>query len=458
MKPPALASPNLTARIAGLAAPILVGQLAAIANPVLDTLMVARYSAADLAALSVGASIYVSIFVGLNGVMQSLMPTFGQLYGAGALGKIAGEARQGSWLAVLMAIVGMLFLFFPAPFFSLTRASPELMEKVSLYLRILAFSLPASMLFLVYVTLNNALARPRMVMVIQVGALFLKLPLNLLLVFGGWHIPAFGAPGCAIATLILSWTTLTVGLLILRTHPFYHFLRLPKERFTPPRWQSLKELLKLGLPLGMNYFIEVTAFTFMSLFITRIGINAVAGHQVVANMATTLYMLPLSTAGATGALVAQAIGARKLPLARQIAFSGLRLAVCVAVVMATLLWCLRHIVVGLYTDNPGIVGNALPLVLFVCTYQIFDALQAVSSHILRAHKVVLAPTVLYVAALWCIGLGGGYLFAFNPFGLDIPQRLTGASGFWFCNALGLVLLSGVFLLLVNRVERRAENA
>jgi len=88
-----------TSRIASLAWPILIGQLALIANGVIDTAMVSRFSAMDLAALALGVSIYVSVFIGLSGVLQALLPTIGQLFGAKKLSAIGHEVKQGLWLA-----------------------------------------------------------------------------------------------------------------------------------------------------------------------------------------------------------------------------------------------------------------------------------------------------------------------------------------------------------------------
>lgn len=457
MKNVRLASKNLTVSVASLAWPILIAQLAGIANPVLDTIMVARFSATDLAALAIGASIYVSVIVALNGVMQSLTPTFGQMYGAGQFKEIGQEVKQGVWLAIFLSFIGSLILFFPAPLLSIAQARPELEEKATLYLRILAFSLPATLNFLVYITLNNAIARPKMVMAIQVCGLFLKVPLNTLFIFGGLGLPAMGGPGCALATLCLTWFMLITGWLILKLNPFYRFLHLFGTGIALPNWRSLKELLRLGLPLGLNYFIEVTSFTFMALFIARIGEDVVAGHQIIANFSTVLYMLPLATANATSTLVAQSIGAGNLLLARKIAFSGQRLAACVAIFVGINVWLFKDFIIGTYTSNPVIAKNALPLILFVCCYQLFDSIQVTSAHILRAYKVVMAPTLLYFMTLWCTGLGGGYLFAFNIFGLDLPSRITNAGGFWFSNGVSLVFLATFLFILLKRVEKQAAS-
>lgn len=446
------ASQNLTLNIAGLAWPILIGQLAAIANPVMDTVMVARTSATDLAALAIGASIYISIYVALNGVMQSLMPIFGQLYGAGRFIEIGKKARQGVWLAFFLSLAGCALLSFPAPLLSIAKTPPELTGKATLYLRILAFSLPASLAFLVYNTLNTALARPKMVMAIQVCALLLKIPLNILFIFGHAGLPAMGGPGCALATLFLAWFMLATAVLILRFNPFYRSLHLFQAAL--PDWPSLKELLRLGLPLGINYFIEITAFAFMALFIARLGVDIVAGHQIIANFSTVLYMLPLATASATSTLVAQSIGAGNLLLARKIAFAGQRMAAGIAITVAAGIWLFREYIVGAYTSNPVIASHAIPLLLFVCCYQFFDAIQVTSAYILRAYKVVLAPTLLYLMTLWCIGLGGGYLLAFNLPELNLPAQIRGAGSFWFCNGISLTLLACCLFLLLKKVEKQ----
>ena len=455
MKNVRLSSKNLTVSVAGLAWPIFVAHAAAMTHPVIDTLMVARFSSTDLAALAVGASIYVSIYIGFYGMMQSLTPTFGQLFGAGEFAEIGQQVQQGVWMAIFLSLIGSFLLFFPAPFLHLANASPELARKATLYLRFLAFGLPALLCFLVYVSLNNAIARPKMVMFIQVSALFLKVPLNFVVIFGWFGFPAMGGPGCGLVSLVIIWIMLGASWAVLRFNTSYHFLHIFSRGIVGPRWKSLKELLRLGVPLGLNYFIEVTSFTIGALLIARIGIEAVGGHQIISNFSLVVYMLPLATANATATLVAQSIGANNLQLARQVAFSGQRLAAVMAIFLSVIIWFSRDIIVSAYTSDPEIVKYALPLLLFVCAYQFFDAIQITSAHILRAHKVVLAPTLLYLISFWGIGLGGGYVFAFDVFNLGLPEAITGVSGFWFSCCLSLVVLATFLLILMKRVERRA---
>ena len=446
-----------TFRIASLAWPILIGQLSVIANSVVDTMMVSRFSATDLGALAVGASIYISVFVGLNGVLQSLSPVIGQLYGAQRFDAIGAEVKQGIWLALLLTCFGCVLLFYPQPLLALAKASPELTEKAEHYLRIVAFALPASLGFVIYSALNNAMGRPKMVMAIHIGALLLKVPLNALFIFGGLGLPSMGSPGCALATTMTTWLALVTGWLILRYHPLYQIICLFGTDFVWPKWPALKTLLIIGLPIGLSFFIDVTSFTFMAIFISRLGDTMVAGHQIAANFATVLYMLPLSIAAATSTLVAHAIGARDHLHARRIGFAGIRMAVFLCVSIGLLIWFTRDTIVRAYTPNELIIATALPLFLFISFYQLFDAIQVTISFILRAYKVVLVPTVMYAIALWCVGLGGGVTLGLNPFGLNLPEAITGAAGFWVSNSFSLVLLACGMLWLLRKVQREVQQ-
>ena len=444
-------------RIGSLAWPLLVGQLAVIANGVIDTAMTSRFSSADLAALAVGASIYISSFVGLSGVLQAVAPIIGQLYGAGRYERIGYEIRQSMWLALFLSLAGFVLLLFPQPLLALAQSSPEVSEKVTLYLRILALALPATLGFRIYGSLNTALARPKMVMAIQVGTLLLKVPLNMLFIFGGLGLPAMGGPGCAVATAIAAWAAVVAGLVLLKRDSFYRPFRLFGAGFVAPHWRAQRALLKLGIPMGLSYLIEVTAYTFMALFIARIGTTAVASHQVTANFGTVLYMLPLSIANATGTLVAQALGAKQLDEARRIGHAGIRLAALASVTVGVMVWLFRDLIIRAYTPDEAVIAAAMPLFLFIAFYQLFDSVQVTTAFVLRAYKVAFVPTLIYAVALWGIGLCGGYLMGLDPLGIA-PEAVHGARGFWLGNSASLALVAVGLLWYLRRVERRAMAA
>lgn len=448
---------RIASNILALAWPILIGQLATIANGVIDTAMTSRYSSDDLAALAVGASVYVSIFVGLNGVLSALSPVLGQLVGAGRREDIGAEVKQGAWLAVFLTAIGLIALLFPEPLLAVADASPALANKVRQYLGILALALPATLGFRIYASLNTALAKPKMVMTLQVLALLLKFPLNAWFIFGGFGLPAFGGPGCAMATAIVSWLTFLIALWLMRTRSLYKPFNLFGSGFPGPRWPAQRALLRLGIPMGLSYLIEVTAYTFMALFIARLGPSVVAGHQVTANFGTVLYMLPLSIASATGILVAQAVGAQDLEQARRTGHGGILLAGFLSAVMGLGVWIARAWIIRAYTPDPVVAAVAMPLFIFIAFYQLFDAVQVTTAFVLRAWKVAVVPTIIYAVALWGVGLTGGYVLGLDPFGIA-PSFLRGAAGFWMGNSASLALVGVGLLRYLHIVESRAAQA
>ena len=170
--------------IVSLAWPVLMGQLAVLGFSTVDTVLVARHSATDLAAFAVGSAAYITVFIGLMGVVLAIGPIVGQLYGAKRLEDAGHQLHQSVWLALGLSVLGCLLLVFPGAVLAAVarharggRQDPRLPAGAGV-------SLPASLLFTVYRGFNNAVSRPKAVMVLQLGGLALKVPLSISLVFG----------------------------------------------------------------------------------------------------------------------------------------------------------------------------------------------------------------------------------------------------------------------------------
>ena len=437
-----------------LATPILVGQLAVIAFGVLDTAMTARYSAEDLAALAMASAIFISIYVGLTGIVSALAPIAGQLFGAKRLNEIGEEVRQATWLAIGLSILGCLVLLNADHLLDLAHASAEIHAKANLYLSILAIGLPASLGMRVLMGLHNAVSRPAVITAVQLAGLALKLPLNALFIYGGFGIAAMGGPGCAVATVIVTWLWLLVTLIIVWNGRFYQSFEIFKQ-FSRPNLQRIWVILKLGAPIGFSYLIEVTSFTFMSLFIARFGVTALAGHQIVANLGTVIYMVPLSLSIATMTLVSQSIGANRQDRAEEIGWSAVIFTTLLCIVIGIAVWFLRMFLLDLYSPPEAVKQFAIPLFLFIALYQIFDSLQVTAAFILRAYRIAFLPMIIYAISLWGVGLGGGYILGFNLTG-SIPVSMQGASGFWLANSISLGLAAILLLYLFRRTAERFE--
>lgn len=448
-------------RIVPLAWPVFVGQLAVLAFSTVDTLLVARYAAArgsadDLAALAVGAAAYITVFIGMMGLVLAVGPIAGQLFGARRHAEAGEQLHQAVWLALGGTLLGGAALAFPQPFLAVAQSGPEVAAKVRGYTLGLAAALPAALLFTAYRGFNIAVSRPKAVMALQLAGLALKLPLSVALVFGAGPVPALGVVGCGIATAVAMWAQVLVAWVVLRRDRFYVPFALWGRGLHPPSRVALGALLRLGVPMGLATLIEVTGFSFMALFISRLGTTPVAGHQIAVNLMALLFMMPLSVAQAASTLVAQRIGAGDIGDARRLGWHGLQLGIGVAALMGTAVFALREPIVRVYSGDAAVVAAALPLLRWAALFHVADAAQIIAAFVLRAWRVATLPLAIYVVSLWGVGLGGGYALVTHGEAL-VPASLRGASGYWAACTLGLVLAASALSALLAAVLRRQRR-
>lgn len=439
--------------------PILISSWAGIVFAVLDTAMVGHTTAADLQAMALGASIYITIFVGLMGVVHALIPIVAQHFGARRL-DLAGQAwGQGVWLALYLSLIGGATLLFPDAWLSMSGAvDPEVRRLIAWYLMALAAALPAALVFRSIYALATAISQTRVVMLINVASIGVKALLNGVFIFGWAGSPAMGAVGAGLSTLVVSWLTLGAGLWTIRRLPAFRALDLRVGR---PRWTDQKELLRLGVPMGGSYLIEVCAFSFMALLIARDGLYVSGGQQILANLMALCYMLPMSISLSTASLAAQAIGARDAMLARATGRSGVLLVTLGAVATASILILAQEPIVRLYTDEARVAIVALALLQVAPWFHVCDAMHCVSAYLLRAYKVAVVPLILQIIALTGLGLVGGWWLGYGPGagGLRplaqwvMPGAPVGAATMWIMAAAGLGLTAALLFAWYARIER-----
>ena len=185
----------MRARLLKLAWPVLIGQLAVMINGLIDTVMAGRLSAVDLAGIGIGTSIYVSAYIGLMGMLMALTPIAAQHFGASDYGEIGADTRQALWIALAMSILGATVIAQTDWWIALAKPPAEIEPVVRGYLYAVAAGLPGALAFRVFYAMNNAIARPKVVMAINLIGLMLKVPLNIVFMYGAGPIPAMGGIG-----------------------------------------------------------------------------------------------------------------------------------------------------------------------------------------------------------------------------------------------------------------------
>lgn len=432
------------------AAPVLIAQLASMGVMLIDTLLLGHHGTTDLAAVAVGGGIYISVLFAFVGIVQAVAPTVAQLHGAGRDHEIAGALQQALWLGALLAVPGALLLLNPGSLLALSDIDAGVEERARGYLALLALGLPAVLLYRTFHAFCNALGRPRPLLLIGIGGTLLHGLLAWLLVTGRWGGKPLGVFGCGVANATAGWFSLFCAAGYLR-----HSSSLARYRvfshWQLPRRRPLRELLRLGLPMGLSHLVEISSFTLIALYVARLGATVVAGHRIVANLAAICYMLPLALAIATLAQVGQAVGARDWLRARRSIVAGLLLAGGLSALLGLLLWWIAEPLTAAYTDDPGVRAVALALLGYVASYQFFDAVQTVSAHALRGYRITFLPMLLHVGCFWGVGLLGGWWLAFAA------APAMGAAGFWLASVCSLLLAALLFGALLWRTLQVVER-
>tara|TARA_R110000822_G_scaffold74611_2_gene179336 strand:- start:3925 stop:5301 length:1377 start_codon:yes stop_codon:yes gene_type:complete len=429
-----------------LALPIFGGQLAQSANGFVDTVMAGRVSALDLAAVAVGASIWVPVFLFMTGMLMSATSVLARHVGANQLERINPLVHQVLAVALTIGLLSVLVLCNTEPLLRWMDVDPAIRPMVVDYLFGLSWGMPAIAIVLGLRSYTEAMSHTRPVLLISVIGLLANIPINYVLIYGKFGIPAMGGVGCGWATAIVMWIMAILMVIYVHRHRAYRSARLT---FLPWHWEPKTAfyLVKLGLPVGLTIFFEVSVFCIIALLISQSGAVIVAGHQLALNFTSLVFMLPLSFALAATTRVGHARGRQDEPGLRIAILVAFKITVVIGVLMVTLLVAFRNWIPLIYTDNAQVIALASYLLLFAALYQVSDAVQVTTNGVLRGFEDTTIPMLLTLFAYWGVGLPIGYVLATT----DLIVPAMGPSGFW----LGLFAgLSSAALLLALRLRWR----
>jgi len=433
-----------------LALPIIVAQLAQMTMAVADTLMAGRVSAADLAGVALGGSIYWPAMLFLSGILQSVTPSVSQLNGAGRVEAVAHVVRQALWIAAIGGSVVLVLMQFAGPFYAFMAVDERAIPVASGYLGAVVWGLPPVLGYYALRHLCEGMSWTLPGMVIALTALALKLPLNYWFIYGGLGIEPMGGVGCGWATAVVLWFELVAMILVVQ---FSRMRRIGVfRRLERPDRREIGRLVRLGLPIGAARFLEMAAFSAMALLIGRLGVEALAAHQIAATVNGVTFMIPLALGVAATIRVGHHVGAGNPDAARRAAWIAIAASLVFAALAATTLLLLRGQIAGLFSADPDVAALAARLLVFIAVYQFFDDAQATAMGALHGYKDTRTPMLVMAVSYWLLALPLGAALAF---GWQLPA--LGVEGFWWGATFGLALVAAVLCARVRWLSRRTER-
>ncbi len=418
--------------ITRMALPVVIGQLGFMAMGVVDVLVVGHLSEDALAAVALGHTWSFGTTILAMGASQGLDPLFAQAVGANDLPAAGRALRQGTLVVgVIGAFVGLLHLF-AAQGLGLLGQPADLLPIAGTYCQILLLGLPFVLIGNVGRQFLQAHGRMTEGAIAMVLGNVVNLPLNLILVYGMFGVPALGVSGSAWATVVARVAMCAV------------ILWFGRDRLLAA-WASGKgaglaaalTVARTCTSVAGQMALEVWAFTGTTLLVGAFGKTAVAAHMVALNLTSISFMVPLGISMAAATRVGNHIGAgRKWGTAAIVAVAGG--ASCMSL-SALLYASFPGLLVGAYTNQPDVVALAVTMLPIAAVFQLFDGTQVVAFGVLRGAGDTRVPALANIVGYYVIGLPLGWYLA--------HEAGFGPRGLWFGLVAGLATVA--FLLLVR---------
>lgn len=426
--------------------PLILNNLFNIGINVADTLMVGRLGAAQLAALSIGTSVWIGLFLAGLGVIMALGPTVAQHYGAGRLVAIGRDTRQALWLALAIALgVTAAIHRLVGPVLHWVGIEPAVIVLAQGYLHALSFGVPGVYLYHVMRQMNEGIGRTVPIMIVMGVSLPINVGLSYGFVFGAGGLPALGVTGSGLASGITYWVMFLGIAVYTARSPYYRPFRV-WARIERPDWSVLRRLLGLGGPIGLSLMMQAGLFTVLALLMGSLGQVHAAAHQITINYAALVYMVPLGLAFATAVLVGQAIGRGEPAVARRLGLTGIGVCCSIATTVAVLTYFAAPWIAAAYTRDAQVVALATSLLGISAFLQMGDGTQSAAAGALRGMKDTRVPMLINGAIYWGVGFVAAWL-------LGIHLGL-GARGIWIGLASALLTAAVALVLRFRYVAHR----
>ena len=428
-----------------LAVPVVTVQLGMMARGFVDTVLLGHLSEHALGAGALGNA-YVFFFLCFGmGVVMAADPVVAQAVGAQDHAATARGVQRSLMLAGLFTLPSVVVLLFADTLLSWVRLGQHdaLGADAAGYARISAWgALP----FFAFVALRQSLqAMHRMAPIVWAIVLgnLLNVLLDWMFIFGRLGAPAMGVAGSAWATVLCRWLMPAI-LLVLAWPQLRPVLRPwhPDVLLARPLWL----LVRLGVPIGTQFCLEMGAFYGALLIMDHLGQTELGAHQVTVNLASLSFMVPLGISQAAAVRVGNAIGRAEPAAARRSAWVALGAGAATMSGFGVLFLTAPGWLATLYTNQAAVLTLAATLIPIAGVFQVFDGLQVVSIGILRGTGETHTPMLINILGFWLLGVPTSLWLGLGMGG--------GAPGVWWGLVIGLVTVA---VALVARVRIRLRQ-
>ncbi len=420
-----------------LAYPVCLGQLGHVMVGVADSLMVGNYGGenSEIGTLSLAAAslanalIHIILVLGI-GISYGATPLIAAAHSKNEKKEIAELLKHSILLCLITGLIIFVSLYFSSPLLHYFNQPENVVELAIPYFNIMVFSMLPLMLFLAFKQFAEGLSDTKTAMYISIGANLLNVFLNYLFIYGNWGFKEMGLNGAGWASFIARIVmAVSMGWYVYKAARFKEFKS--GFSFINYQWKKVGEIFKVGLPVGLQFTFEVSAFAIAAVMIGWISAEDLAAHQIAISLASLTYMFASGLSAAASVRVGNYYGLKNFSDLRKAGNTALIMVLAFMGTMALLFVVLNNFLPTLFNKNESVLIIASNLLLIAALFQLSDGSQVVGQGLLRGMADVKIPTVFAFFAYWIIGLPVGWLLGFK-FNL-------GSAGIWYGLSIGLTI-------------------
>lgn len=458
-----------------LAAPIIGALVLTSLMGVIDTVMAGRVSPSDLAAVAIGAAIWHMLLLTMTGILMALTPQIAKLFGQKNTDSISVWYQLGIRFTLVIALIFLIIGWLASQVIFSLDTTEEITNLSFTYLISILCGLPAVALFSAQRSLSEGHGISKHVLIITVLGVLINIPLNYVFIYGAFGLPAMGGAGCGVASAIIFWTmTLAMHKLQTSDRKLTHAFKALTETRTSeplPDGAVYKQLLKVGIPIGLAILAESSVFAYIPLVVAHLGPEQVSAHQIALNVASIMFMVPLGLSQAITVRTGFQLGRKSSRLALITSRTGILLAFFFGLCSMSLIMLNANFIATLYTSDITVIELSVTILILAALFQLSDTLQISTAGALRGYQLTTVPMVITITAFWIISMPAGYILGLEStarnwltheaigaqfFAQWLPPAM-GVEGFWYGLIIGLSINALLLISYMILKQRRLSD-
>ena len=432
-----------------LAFPIVLSQIGQVMVSLFDNMMVGHVGTTELAAASFANSVFMIGMIFGMGITFGMTPLVGNAFGNNDHQTTIVWLKNGIFSHLTAAAVLTLLMFGVYLLLPLMGQPPEVLELAQPYFILFTISYLPFILFFSFKQFFEGIGNTKIAMQITLTANVVNIMLNYLLIFGKFGFPEMGLNGAGVGTLVSRIVMpIMFAVYIARKSRFREYFVLARaEKISKDR---IIRLFKIGIPIGFQLIVEVTAFGIGAVMMGWLGETALAAHQVALGLASFTYMVAVGISQANTIRVSHQIGLKDFKSMKMATMASTHLVLVFMSLMALVFIAGKNLLPYLFTTDESVVQIAAGLLIVAAVFQLFDGLQVIMQSTLRGMADVTVPMFIAFIAYLFVGIPTSYVLAI--------VLKVGPQGIWFGYLVGLGTAGILFYLRFKKNLLKFEVA